>query len=493
MAEINLPRGWSSTTLGSVVNYGKTDKCEFADVSRDTWVLELEDIEKESSIILKKLDASERPFKSTKNRFSKGDVLYGKLRPYLNKIVIADNDGVCTTEIIPLNGAPLIDNRILFYWMKGEQFLNFGIEVSYGVNMPRLGTKDGIVAPFILPPLAEQKVIADKLDTLLAQVETTKARLDRIPQILKTFRQSVLAAAVSGKLTEEWRSHNKLKETARALKQRWLLERISRFDKEQEELIALGKQKKAKKFKEPLEPDLQTGTVEAIPDSWELVSVSQFAECLDNLRVPVKKEMRQASKGLYPYFGANGQVDKVDDYLFDDEIVMVTEDETFYGRTKPIAYRYSGKCWVNNHAHVLKAPTKESNDFLCFALMYYKIIPWLSGTTGRAKLTQAALNTLPLGLPPVDEQIEIVRRVEQLFAHAYKIEQQVQAAQQRVDKLTQSILAKAFRGELTVQWRKDNPELISGANSAEALLAKIKAEREAKSPKKRVKSKKAKA
>jgi type I restriction enzyme S subunit len=346
---------------------------------------------------------------------------------------------------------------------------------------------------FSIPPLAEQKVIADKLDTLLAQVETTKARLDRIPQILKTFRQSVLAAAVSGKLTEEWRSHNKLKETARTLKQRWLFERISRFDKEQEELIALGKQKKAKKFKEPLEPDLQTGTVEAIPDSWELVSVSQFAECLDNLRVPVKKEMRQASKGLYPYFGANGQVDKVDDYLFDDEIVMVTEDETFYGRTKPIAYRYSGKCWVNNHAHVLKAPTKESNDFLCFALMYYKITPWLSGTTGRAKLTQAALNTLPLGLPPVDEQIEIVHRVEQLFAHVDQIEQQVQPAQQRVDKLTQSILAKAFRGELTSQWRKDNPELISGDNSSESLLAKIKAEREANTPKKKRKNIKAKA
>jgi type I restriction enzyme S subunit len=151
MAEVKLPDGWQSTCLGNVVDYGKTTKCELKDVQPNTWILELEDIEKETSKVLKKVEVSERPFKSTKNRFSKGDVLYGKLRPYLNKIIVAGDDGVCTTEIVPLNGDPSIDNRILFYWMKGEQFLNFVTEVSYGVNMPRLGTKDGVVAPFVLP------------------------------------------------------------------------------------------------------------------------------------------------------------------------------------------------------------------------------------------------------------------------------------------------------------------------------------------------------
>ncbi len=87
------------------------------------------------------------------------------------------------------------------------------------------------------------------------------------------------------------------------------------------------------------------------------------------------------------------------------------------------------------------------------------------------------LNLYGFPVPPVKEQTEIVRQVEQLFAHADTIEKQVETAQARVNNLTQSILAKAFRGELTEQWRKDNPELISGDNSAEALLEKIKAER----------------
>jgi len=95
----------------------------------------------------------------------------------------------------------------------------------------------------------------------------------------------------------------------------------------------------------------------------------------------------------------------------------------------------------------------------------------------------------PVKIPSIEEQAEIVRQVDQLFAHADRIEQQVNNALSRVNNLTQSILAKAFRGELTEQWRKDNPELISGENSAEALLERIKAERAAMKPVKKSRQK----
>lgn len=339
--------------------------------------------------------------------------------------------------------------------------------------------------PIALPPAAEQKEIADRLDTLLAQVEATQARLARIPDIIKRFRQSVLAAAVCGKLTTDWIEQNEIHETARDLKHRWLKERADRFNAAQQELVNAGKIKKVKPMQPPAFPDMDTATPESIPDHWIFISVNEFSQCLDNMRIPVKKDARSTDIGLYPYFGANGEVDRVDEYIFDDDLVLVTEDETFYGREKPIAYRYTGKCWVNNHAHVLKAMTKEANDYLCYALMYYKVIPWLSGTTGRAKLTQAALKSLPIGLPPYNELAEIVRRVEQLFAYADTIEQQAKAAKARVDNLTQAILAKAFRGELTADWRAANPDLISGDNSAAALLARIQAERATAKPRKR--------
>jgi type I restriction enzyme S subunit len=190
------------------------------------------------------------------------------------------------------------------------------------------------------------------------------------------------------------------------------------------------------------------------------------------MRIPVTKDKRSSSLGLYPYYGANGQVDVVDGFIFDDELelVLVTEDETFYGREKPIAYRVSGRCWVNNHAHVLLAGNKCRADYLCYALMFYPVLPWLTGTTGRAKLTQAVLNSLPIAVPPQAEIEEIIRRVETLFALADRIEVRYQAIAQQVDKLTQSLLAKAFRGELVPQDPNDEPAAV--------LLELIRATRE---------------
>ena len=103
-------------------------------------------------------------------------------------------------------------------------------------------------------------------------------------------------------------------------------------------------------------------------------------------------------------------------------------------------------------------------------------------------LNKSRFSKLFAAVPRLEEQTEIVRRVDQLFAHADRIEQQVNNALARVNKLTQSILAKAFRGELTEQWRQDHPDLISGENSAEALLQRIKAERAAAAPVKRTRN-----
>lgn len=386
------------------------------------------------------------------------DVLVSMTRPNLNAVALVQNkllNPIASTGFDVLR-ANLIEPKWLYFHVRSQKFIDTLLDKVQGALYPAVKSSDIRSYEIPLPPLAEQQEIATRLDDLLAQVDVIKARLDAIPAILKRFRQAVLAAAVSGKLTEDWKPSNLL-ESAKELRVRWRQERLA----------------KSSKSRPVPEPDIDRIVI-SIPNHWELLSVGEFAECLDNKRIPVKKEHRLNTQGLYPYFGANGEVDRVDDFIFDEDIVLVTEDETFYGREKPISYRYTGKCWVNNHAHVLKAPTKVANDFLCYVLMYYPVLPWLTGTTGRAKLTQAALNSLPVGLPPETEQTEIVNRVEQLFAFADQIEQQVQAAQTRVNQLTQAILAKAFKGELTAAWRAAHPELISGENSAEALLEKIK-------------------
>ena len=118
MEERDLPVVWTRCLLGDVVDYGKTYKAEPSTIPDQAWVLELEDIEKDSSRLLERLSFAERKSKSTKNVFNTGDVLYGKLRPYLNKVILADRQGFCSTEIIPLPPGEALESAYLFYWLK---------------------------------------------------------------------------------------------------------------------------------------------------------------------------------------------------------------------------------------------------------------------------------------------------------------------------------------------------------------------------------------
>ncbi|MDK9585005.1 restriction endonuclease subunit S [Lelliottia wanjuensis] len=483
MVVTSLP--WLTVQLGDVVSYGKTEKCELSDVTGDTWILELEDIEKDSSKIIQRLDASARPFKSTKNKFSKGDVLYGKLRPYLNKVVIADNSGVCSTEIIPLNAEPYIDNRYLFYWLKSEMFLEFVNSVSYGVNMPRLGTKDGVTAPFVLAPLAEQKVIADKLDTLLAQVEATKARLERIPKILKIFRQSVLVAAVSGKLTEKWREETECVDNV-----------LHNIQKEKKSWIKNNPDHNEVKrvLKRVKEYSNQTKLNEVkLPEMW---SWSQLEDCVLMIVDCHNKTAPYSNVGLPLIRTSNIRDGK---FIWDNLKFVSDDTYKYWSRRCPpepgdiIFTREApmGEAEIIPPKHklclgqrtMLIRPVERymSAKFLLISLMdpnFRKRSEELAVGTGVKHYRIGDVSNLVIAVPPTEEQTEVVRHVEQLFDFADSIEQKANAALDRVNKISQSILAKAFRGDLTADWRAANPDLISGKNSAEALLEKIKAERE---------------
>lgn len=142
---------------------------------------------------------------------------------------------------------------------------------------------------------------------------------------------------------------------------------------------------------------------------WEKVKLEDVCEILDHLRIPVKESERK--KGIYPYYGANGVQDYVDDYIFDDELVLLAEDGGNFGsKTKPIAYRVSGKCWVNNHAHVLKPKSFLDVDYLCYSLMFYDVSKYITGTT-RAKLTQSSMRKMTISLPPMGVQRKIVEKI----------------------------------------------------------------------------------
>jgi type I restriction enzyme S subunit len=189
-----LPEGWVWCRLGQVTNYGQAPKADYADVTDDTWVLELEDIEKTSSKLLQRVRAKDRKFQSTKNGFPSGAVLYGKLRPYLDKVLIADERGVCTTEIIPISFFHGIDAAYLRWYLKSPYFVSYASNSTHGMNLPRMGTDAAREAFFPFPPKQEQARIVAKVDELMALCDKLESQLEVESRLRELTRRTVFGA-----------------------------------------------------------------------------------------------------------------------------------------------------------------------------------------------------------------------------------------------------------------------------------------------------------
>lgn len=191
----SIPSNWIWTNLGEISKYGGGGSVSPPEIQPTDWVLDLEDIEKGTSRLIERVTANSRPIKSNKARFKVGDVLYGKLRPYLDKVLVAESDGFCTTEIVSITPKDEIDPYWLRISLKSPRFLTYVTSKSYGMKMPRLGTKDAIASIHAVPPLAEQKRIVAKVDELLLLCDLLEAGLMARNELAEKFARSVVNAS----------------------------------------------------------------------------------------------------------------------------------------------------------------------------------------------------------------------------------------------------------------------------------------------------------
>ncbi len=162
----DVPPGWCLSTLGMISNYGQCDSVSVDEINDSDWVLELEDIEKGSGKLLNRISKRERTPNGIRHRFQEGQVLYSKLRTYLNKVLIADKSGFCTTEIIPMTPIEGLLPEYLNIYLRSPYFLDYSNSCGYGVKMPRLGTQEARKAIIPIPPLNEQRRIIEAVLTL---------------------------------------------------------------------------------------------------------------------------------------------------------------------------------------------------------------------------------------------------------------------------------------------------------------------------------------
>lgn len=200
-----------------------------------------------------------------------------------------------------------------------------------------------------------------------------------------------------------------------------------------------------KNAKELFESYLQ-GVFENKGEGWEEKTLNLISENLDSKRVPITKNARK--EGPIPYYGASGIVDYVSDYLFDEDLLCISEDgANLLARTYPIAFSISGKTWVNNHAHVLRFKNIDCQKFVELYLNSIKLDDYVSGMA-QPKLNQTMLNKIPIPFPPLNNQKNIVLKLDALSAETNKLETIYQTKINDLEELKKSVLQKAFSGEL---------------------------------------------
>ncbi len=287
----------------------------------------------------------------------------------------------------------------------------------------------------------------------------------------KALREKILDLAMRGKLVPQDPTNEPASE---------LLKRIK---EEKEQLIKEKKIRRDKNETEIFQGDdglhyekFQDGTVKEIevpyelPEGWAWSRLSCVLFNRDSERKPVSITERKKRAKIYDYYGASGIIDKIDSFLFDKTLLLIGEDgANLISRTTPIAFLAKGKYWVNNHAHVLDAIDTNILKFTKYYINSISLLPYITGTA-QPKLNQTNMNKILIPVPPISEQILIIRSISNYLSLVSKIETEQKSLNQLSDQLKKKVLETAMQGKLVPQDPSDEP--------ASVLLKKIRAEKQ---------------
>jgi type I restriction enzyme S subunit len=452
-----LPKGWVWVKLGEIIE--PSTKQVNPLTTEEMKYIGLEHIEKDKGTITGY--GSSKEVKSTKSYFNKGDLLYGKLRPYLNKAYLAEFEGVCSSDILVFPIRKHLSNKYLLYIFLNKEFSRYANLHVSGVQHPRTSFNSISKYVFPLPPLPEQYRIVDKIEELFTRLDAGIESLKKVQAQIKRYRQAVLKHAFEGKLTAAWREANKHRLEPASV----LLESL----KEERKKSTTRKQK-------DLSPD--TSGLPELPEYWEWSSIGAVAEIIMG-QSPPGNSYNKDGKGI-PLI--NGPVEF---------------GPTPFSKTRKIKYTTEPKrkCKENDLLICVRGSTTGRiniagfdacigrgvasirpfifNYYLYYYIHYqqHNIFKLGIGSTF-PNVTINMLHNIFIPVAPALEQQKIVEEIERRFSIADRVENIVEQNLKKAERLRQSILKKAFEGKLVPQDPTDEP--------ASVLLERIKAEKEKK-------------
>jgi type I restriction enzyme S subunit len=412
--------------------------------------------------------------KSAVALFDKGDVLYGRLRPYLNKVVVPDFGGAASAEFIVFPRSEILEPHFLQRVLMSPDFISFAVLKSTG-DRPRVSYESLSAYEFSIPPIGEQQRIVAKVDSLSAKSKRARDQLDYIPRLVEKYKQVILAAAFRGDLTLEWRKdhHQSIStEQLEALrKSAWQgLREVGRISERYSSAESID-------WQPPID----------LPAGWTWASLDQIA-CLVQYGSSAKTTENQRSVAVLRM--GNIQAGKLDlsslKFLPEDHEefpdLLLDHGDVLFNRTNSAEL-------VGKSAVYVGEPKKASfasylirvrcsgllpellSDYINSAYGRGWVASVVSQQVGQANVNGTKLRQLGIPVMPVEEQSEIARRIAIAFAWVDRLSSETTSARKLIDHLDQAVLAKAFRGELVPQDPNDEPASI--------LLVRVKAERQA--------------
>lgn len=422
----DLPTSWVWATISKVATIvtgntpSKSDKLNYGDYL--PWV-------KPPQLDL------EGPITDTPEKLSKKGAKLARVLPkdsilvscigLLGKIGLAGCELATNQQINSLIFQDIILPKYGYYYCKSKYFKDWLHAKASATTVSILNKGRFSEAPIPVPPFREQKRIIKKIETLLERLDKAKQELAKIPPLLKKFRQSVLAKAFSGELTKEWREQQKDLEPASAL-----LERIR-----QERKKKIGKT--YKRFE-----SIDSSNLQELPEGWTWVRLGEVCFLEYGKGLPKSKRI----KGEIPVCGSNGIVGYHNNHYIKGPAIIIGRKGSF-GKVNIV----ESDCWpIDTTYYITKDSVSLDFLFLYFLLVNLRLDEY-DRSTAIPGLNREEAHSKVFALSPVQEQVEIVKRIIKFYKQADAAEKSIKIAQTHCDKLSQSIPTKAFRGELVKQ------------------------------------------
>ena len=421
-----IPDNWVWIRLGYIVDFSQSDTVAASQINPSSWVLDLEDIEKDSGKLLQRKTFGETQSKSDKHCFFKGNVLYSKLRPYLNKVIVADADGYCTTEILVFNFGQHIAAQYAKTFFMSPYFVDYAMDGAYGVKMPRIGSHRGNSALMPVPPYTEQIHLVNRIDELFEQIDIIEQNQTDIDTLYDEFRKRTLTLAIQGKLVPQ----NPNDEPASVLLERIRAEKKAKLGKKYVDSYIYKSDDNC--YYEHIAGRAQDEQVEVpfdIPDNWAWVRWGNLSFSIQyGYNAPAKESGRIKMVRISDIH--NNEVDWehvpfCDINETDIKTYLLKENDILFARTGgtvgksylvtcvPEEAIYAGYLIRTQYSAQLSA---QYLKFFMESSLYWMQLKDGTIATAQPNCNGQTLSKMILPLPPLAEQKRIVAKINEMFA-----------------------------------------------------------------------------